>query len=91
MSGGWQPLHHIEAEDPDEGAANSEKSPGGQRESKKGTQAPLSLTLNLPDDFTSAMKEVAKALTENTKAIRDFMVKNNHPLTKSPDGSTSEP
>ena len=80
----WQPIHHVEAEEP-EGEAHTESKSAKPDGKGKGTQAPVSLTLNLPADFTSAMGKLAKAIEENTKATNNLI----SILTKAAGGSTS--
>lgn len=80
MSGaGWQPVHHIEADDPDDEPA---KGPTvKQREGKsEGKSAAVGLTLNLPPDFISAMwgygdqvMRLAMAVEEQTKATEKLI------------------
>ena len=87
MSGSdWTPVHHVQAEEP-EGEAHTESKPAkpSGKGGSGGTQAPVSLTLNLPADFTSAMGKLATAIEENTKATNNLI----SILTKAAGGSTS--
>ena len=67
----WQPVHHVEADEPEETQPTPEKkepAKGGSKAEGKG--ASVSLTLNLPEEFIAAVKDLAAALRENTKAMQ---------------------
>lgn len=91
---GWQPLHHMEADDPDGEPAKGVRTGSKPRSGKKDTQeAPVGLSLSLPPDFVSAVwansdqvLRLAIAVEENTKATTKLM----EALTKAPETSTSE-
>lgn len=85
---GWTPIHHVEADDPDnepaKGPTVSQREGRSTKSEDKGS--PVALTLNLPPEFISAMwgygdqvLRLAIAVEENTKAIRDFMAKASEP------------
>lgn len=89
---GWTPIHHVEADDPDDEPA---KGPTvKQREGKSEWKgAPVGLTLNLPPEFISAMwgygdqvMRLAMVVEEQTKATEKLI----QLLTKPAAGSTSE-
>ena len=78
----WTPIHHVEADDPDnepaKGPAVSQREGRSTKSEDKGS--PVALTLNLPPEFISAMwgygdqvLRLAIAVEENTKVMQAML------------------
>ena len=71
----WTPVHHTDGEEPEEGAHTDSKPTKTKTDGKgNGAQSPVSLTLNLPEEVTSAIGKLVKATEDNTKEVRKLIV-----------------